>query len=496
MRKPTNRRVLFISPCRTAPISENGQPVQKLRTNFSLPGATVLGALEAAEYEVFFIDAAAEGWDQSRMLGDHVLTYGLTDEAVLERIEEIDPRWVLITSMFSFEQVLVDQLVRVIKARFPKKPVVLGGIHASIKPEWHFEDSNPDFIVLNEGEEAIVQLLGALEQDVPNVAKIPGIAYRDTSGIIRKTLPSERLANLDRPWALDSVLLLPNEQPRYIERLTRKSPVYASESLPDDSPTFALYGSRGCPFGCPYCPTLPRDGAVIRHMGADRMFRDFLKARKQYQVGVFYNQADTFGFHEEDRRFLRMVADYRQQTGDTKFVTNNPDAFFVHLFFPRSLGYQLDEELVNLLSIAGLNVVTLAVETFSARFNKKIDWQYICPEQITELCHVLHDKGIRTDIYMMYGFPGQTQDEFDRDLRHASALLEHADTISWHFCTLLSGTNYYDAAIASSRITEAGYRRDVRNGYSFFYPVDDYNLSGVPTAHLRASVADFGMAWV
>lgn len=43
---------------------------------------------------------------------------------------------------------------------------------------------------------------------------------------------------------------------------------------------------------------------------------------------------------------------------------------------------------------------------------------------------------------------------------------------------------------------DAAYRRDVGNGYSFFFPVDQYNLSSVPTAHLRVSVAEFGMAWV
>lgn len=96
---------------------------------------------------------------------------------------------------------------------------------------------------------------------------------------------------------------------------------------------------------------------------------------------------------------------------------------------------------------------------------------------------------------MMYGFPRQTQDEFDRDVRIASELREWADSISWHFCTLLPGTAYYDEALASGRVTEERYRRDVRSGYSFFFPVDDYNLSRVPTAHLRTAVAEFGMAW-
>ena len=470
--------------------------MQKLRTNFSLPAATVLGALEAAGFEVFFIDAAAEGWEQHRMIGKHILSYGLNDEDILDYISGVDPRWILISSMFTFEQMVVDGLVRSIKARFPRKTVILGGIHARIRPEWHFEESNPDFVVVGEGEESIVELLEALYHGATNISDIAGLMYRDSSGRVTKTPLRPRLMSLDRPWALDRIFRLPTTgQPRYIERLTRKSPVYAPTSLSEDTPTFALYASRGCPFKCPYCPTSTRDGANVRHMGADRMFRDFLSARREYGVAVFYNQADTFGFNHEDRLFLDMLADHRRETGDTDFILNNPDAFFVHLFFPKSTGYQLDMGFVDRLSAAGVNVVTLAVETFSQRFNKKIDWQHINPGQIADLCRRLRCKGIRTDIYMMYGFPGQTQEEFDNDVQHARELAAWADCVSWHFATLLPGTANYDKAIASGRITENDYRRDVKDGYSFFYPVDKYNLSQVPTPHLREAIAEFGMAW-
>jgi len=490
-----NDRVLFISPRRSSPIS-NGEPVQKLRTNFSLPAATVLGPLEAEGFEPFFIDAAAEGFEQRQMLGEHRLGYGLLDDAILDQIRDIDPNWILVTSMFTFEQCLVDSLVQAIKAKFPHKTVIVGGIHASVKPEWHLEESVPDYIVIGEGEETIVELLKSLSRGEEDVSHIAGLAYLDGSGNVRKTGMRQRLATLDHPWALNTVFRLPNGHARYLEGLTRKSPVYAPLSLPEDTPTFAFYASRGCPFGCPYCPTLPRDGSGIRHMGANRMFRDFLVARQQHDVGVFYNQADTFGFHAEDRSFLGMLADYRRNSKDTDFVINNPDAFFAHLFFPASKEYQMDVGLVDLISAAGVNIVTLAIETFSPRFNKKIPWQHIRQEQISELCSELHRRGIRTDLYMMYGFPGQTQLEFDRDVQNTQKLLAFADSISWHFSTLLPGTINYDRAVASGRITESRYRRDFQEGYSFFYPIAEYNLSQVPTSHFQTVIAEFGSAWV
>jgi anaerobic magnesium-protoporphyrin IX monomethyl ester cyclase len=491
-----NARLVFVSPARTAAIAAGGQPVQKLRTNMSLPAATVLGALDGCAFEAHFVDLAAEGWNERRMVGDHLVAYGLSDDQAVERIAALRAKYILVTSMFTFEQMVVDSLVRAIKSKLPEAHVILGGIHASVRPEWHLEESSPDFIVIGEGERTIVELLMELGRDNADPSSVRGIAYRGSDGQIKRAEPRERLGDLNKPWCVEKVLRKPDGQARYVERLTRKSPVYAAQSLGEDVPTYALYGSRGCPYGCPYCPTLPRDGHIVHHMGAARMFDDFLRARREYGVGVFYNQSDTFGFHSEDIRFLEMVRDYRHCSGDDAFVLNNPNAFFAHLFFPSRLHYQLDEDLVDLLADAGINVVTLAVETFSQRFNKKIDWDRIGYEDIAELCKLLHARGVKTDIYMMYGFPDQERQEFDADLRMAEKLSAWADSVTWHFMTLLPGTSYYEDTVSSGRVKEQEYRRVVRAGYSFFYPIEQFNLSKVRTRYLKEAVASFGPAWV
>ena len=491
-----NQSVLFLSPAKTVALDQRGAPVQKLRANVSLPAMTILGALEAADREVDFMDMAAEGWCHRWSASAHLIAFGLPVEAALQRIAETNPGYVLITSMFTFEQVMVDNLISAIKSTYPNLCVILGGIHATARPEWHFETSAPDFIVIGEGEETIVELLAELEKPHPCSENIRGLVFRGSDGNLIRTPPRGVLTQIDRQWALKEILFTPHRSHRYLDHHTRKSPVYAADQLGDHVPSFAFYGSRGCPFACFYCATNRRDGSKVRHMGAERMFHDFQMARQELKAAAFYNQADTFGLHSEDQRFLKMVGDYRRESGDKDFVINNPNAFFLRLFFLPDKDYQINEPLVDLLVAAGINVVTLAIETFTQRFNRKVDFTKIVPEKVFELCQYLKDKGIRTDVYMIYGFPGQEETEFAYDIAMGQRLATIVSSVSWHFLTLLPGTKYYDDAIANRSMSEGSYRQAFLKGYSFFYPVDEFNFSKIPTNLLKAAVADFGPAWI
>ena len=149
-----NCPVLFLSPRKTSPLNEQGKPVQKFRTDVSIPALTILGVLEASGFETHFIDVAAEAPEHIEKLINHIIANGLSDDETVRRIVAIQPKFVLISSLFTFDQGVVDSLVRELKKTLPNDIyVILGGTHASTKPEWHFEEANPDVIVIGEGEE-------------------------------------------------------------------------------------------------------------------------------------------------------------------------------------------------------------------------------------------------------------------------------------------------------------------------------------------------------
>lgn len=491
-----DNRVVFIAPRKTCALNAQREPVQKLRCGVSVPALTILGALENAGFETDFMDLAADGWDHQEALNSNAMQYGLPTEDAIDLIAQRKPKFVLVTSMFTFEQMVVDELVRAIKKAFPDIIVVLGGVHASIRPGWHFEESAPDFIVLGEGEETVVELLTELSRETPNVASVRGIVFRNSQGKVEKTPPRNRLIQLDWPWAYQTVLLKPNGEPRYIDKFCRKHPVYADSTIGEDVPSFAFYSSRGCRTKCHYCPASHKEGTTIRHMGADKTFTQFTAMRDNYGIGVFANQSDAFCVSIEDRRFLEMVSNYRQVSGKNSFVINNPNAFFLHLFFPPEKDYTFDVDFLNLLVGAGFNTVTIAVETLIPRFNKKVNWNRIRPEQVIELCQAIRGRELKSDVYMMYGFPGQTEEEFAKDVTFGEVLREYADFVTWNGLTLLPGTRYYRDYIEARSGGEKEYRRTMRSGYAWHYPLGIFNFSHVPTSVFRDKIVPFGQSWI
>ena len=461
-----NNRILFVEPAKMYFIDKNGKPLAPIRQNVSLPALTILGSLKSDGFDVYFMDLTAEGYEIRTPINNYVYRCGLPDDAVVQRINDIKPLALLVTSMFSAEQHVVDNLAAKVKRAYPKLPIIVGGIHATIKPEWVLESGNVDFVILGEGEEIISKILRQIQSGKPPLNKVIG--------------PNPLLKNLDRKWAFDEVLLK-NRNYRYVEEASRRSKLYSHLTLPNWTRSFSLYYSRGCPMHCDYCATSERAGFVIRHAGSKRMFNDLKLLHEKYGVRVFYNQADTFGYHHEDIKFLKLVKYYRKRHRD--FVLNNPNAFFVRMFF-KSENYILDESLINLLADSGFNVITIAVETFNQRFNKKINFDKITPEKIRSLFQTIHERGMKTELYMIYAFPTQTLDELLSD-EMIVGTIPCIDEVAWQSCMILPGTEYYRRGMAERLFTEKSYRKTLKEGHFFYHLPKSFNFTNIPQKELE-----------
>lgn len=183
----------------------------------------------------------------------------LTDEKVLERIQLLNPAFIIfvvygqnvnagITSMSG-----VSSTTKSIKQKFPSLPISIIGSYPQALPKKCLEDEKSiDFVFTNEGVYALAHVL-ELDSITPNsLAKIRGIAYRDELGIkINKSeelVPTERM-DIDLPgYAWD---LLPFAQhPLDLYR----SPLWHGEYDHEKrSPYAAIQSSLGCLFACTFC---------------------------------------------------------------------------------------------------------------------------------------------------------------------------------------------------------------------------------------------------
>ncbi|MDZ7831780.1 MAG: radical SAM protein [Desulfobacterales bacterium] len=473
-------KAVFIIPNRNFVIDNNGRKA-KQPARVPASALSVIGALEANGFETELIDTVDEGFDNEIEVSRDFYQFGMRDEDVIEKIARSNADVIMCTSMFTSEQACVDTLCKNIKNEFPEKPLILGGLHATLRPEWHFEKVHYDAIVLGDGEEIVVDLMKRIE--MKTIQSTKNVAVKTDTGIyFEKRRPHIDISKWD--WGIDTVLIKPDGSFRYIEK-RHDSPIDSLYRPEKPSKSFILLNSRGCPFSCDYCGSTDKDGKRIRYRNFQKIISEVSYLYEKYGIRNFHNQADAFLLHQKDWEFLKFITEYRKTNPDLSI--DNPNAFFLYLFFDKMNGYSLRTDLVDLLYDAGFSAITIAIETFSQRFNQKINFRKIPPEKVIDLLAYIRSKGMMTDVYMMYGFPGQTEDELKEDLNMIDKMRDYLDSLFYRSLLLFPGTTYYELYVGEKKkIKEIDYKAALNNGYCFGHMPKNFNLTQIPYDRLTS----------
>ena len=127
------------------------------------------------------------------------------------------------------------------KEALPSCRVVVGGPHSSLLPDSMLQHRQVDYVVMGEGERAMVELatnITKCEDNSANAAAIPGIACRHEEKII-KTTP-KFISDLDQIPFPARHLLPMHLYDRMVEYLSAR-------------PADLMNVVRGCPYNCTYC---------------------------------------------------------------------------------------------------------------------------------------------------------------------------------------------------------------------------------------------------
>ena len=235
---PVIKKVLLIQP----PAYTNNQR-SDMNPNPPLGIAYIAAVLEKAGYEVSILDAFIEGWDRSERITPEKLLVGISFDEIRLRIEKLNPDLVGITSMFTSQRKNVHQIAKIVKEISINIPVIVGGAHPSAATSSVIQDKNIDFAVLGEGENSILPLFDAIENNL-DFSKLNGIAYLDDNSdeiIIDK---SEQIEDLDTiPFPARH--LLPMD--KYFEAGIRHGGENKGEKA------LSMISSRGCQYKCNFC---------------------------------------------------------------------------------------------------------------------------------------------------------------------------------------------------------------------------------------------------
>ncbi len=263
-------RVLLINPAMN--LQKLGRFASLLEPMPCIGLAYIAAALERHGCLVRVVDMFAEQLDA---------------EAVARKVERFKPDLVGMT-VLTPSAPTCSVLSAIIRQRMPETKIVWGGVHADVFGAEIVRSGDADFVVHQDGEITVCELVDAIAANETDYSAIDGLTWLgDGAAVTNKA----RAVNSD----LDALAY-----PAW-----HLFPLHRYGLLPFADfakPVLTISGSRGCPYRCDYCSLIHTGGKVYRR-------RDPIKIVDEYEYMV-----DRFGIKQigfVDPIFPLVVKDIR-----------------------------------------------------------------------------------------------------------------------------------------------------------------------------------------
>ncbi len=196
-----------------------------------------------------------------------ILSRFFSDNPEREVLEEVQDSICLgISAMTGFQIHDGLKIARLVKKKYPKKPIVWGGWHPSILPRQTAADKHVDIVVNGQGDITFPKLVHALEKS-RSPKDIPGITYKDGQKIISTpTCPLQDINDLPAlPYHLIDV----------------EKCLFGTEY---GKRTLAYISSYGCPYRCGFCVEQIVNKRKWTAIKAERVVEEWENLVKKYHV--------------------------------------------------------------------------------------------------------------------------------------------------------------------------------------------------------------------
>ncbi len=427
-------------------------PEVMVKPNGSLAYPQIAGALLEKGIEVQIFDACI-GNDKddlqtvfyaSTQLDSGLLRTGVSDERILEEIK--DSHIIGLTSIFSAQESMVLHCSRLIKAHFPEKVVVAGGVNARARKNI-FLSNGVDIVCLSEAEKTIIDIVDVVAINSRDFSTIRSVAsLKDGIIVSNKTRLDDIIWDLDeQPYP--AWHLMPNE--RYWQIGRPHGGVFG----PQDNIRYAsIMTSLGCIFSCTYCHIAGEsDGSDAGNIGKFRIKSDERVLKEidnliKIGVNTIYVEDDTLFGHKH--RAINLLRKFN--TIDAAFMCVN-GMNIAHMMRHN----RPDEEVIEVLAQAGVRELDLPFESASSRILKKYATNKWSVEKfdIPALIGKCRKYGMSINGAFMIGFPDESREEIEMTLDFARQMREAGlNTVNISIAVPLPGTPMYDEAMENGNL--------------------------------------------
>lgn len=373
-----------------------------VRVNIPIGLLYIAAVLEKKGYDVKILDALTLTNKLITETND-MFYLGASWDKIKEEIEKLSPDVVGITNQYSSQINNAIKSAEIIRQVNKNIKIIVGGPHASIKPEDFFPHA--DFVIMGEGEYATLDLLEYFKGK-KKLKDIKGLAYKNNKKlIINEKCPIKELDKLPLP----AYHLINLEKYFEIFKGGHKSRPHIKSNR-----FISMITSRGCPYNCIFCSNYLHMGKFWRGNSAEYVINHITHLKDNYKVEHLIFEDDNLLL---DKERIAKISEAIGKLGLTWHTSSGVRAD------------KLDDELLENFKKNGCTRLVISIESGSQRvldevIDKKLDLKPI--PNITKKCKEL---GIDLHSYYIIGLPGETKKEILQTLDYAFMLMKKYNVI-------------------------------------------------------------------
>lgn len=348
------------------------------------------------------------------------------EEELQHEISQNQPFLVGISSIFGFSSNITHIIAKVVKSINSEIVVVVGGGYPSNQVKDVLSDSNIDYAVMGEGENAFSMMLQNEKKvrskktfmDYPSVVTMESLL----NGVTPMPDFIKELDSLPFPsW--DSL----NSPLEYIENDSRSWEPSSSKRK-----SLYLFTSRGCPFQCTFCASHSVHGRTVRFHSVDRILEEIDIAVEKYGVNNIIIEDDIFTLKKD--RTIKICKE---------LIRRYPGRFNIE--FPNGVSTKtLDEDVIKWLVKAGMSSIYIAIESGSEFVQNNIIKKRLKLQDVKKVVEILKKYNVIIRTFFIIGFPGETKAQIQETVKFAENL--SADWNSFYIFSPLNGSELYNIA--------------------------------------------------
>ena len=402
---------------------------------------SIAAVLEARHYDVTLYDCRVEGADfAARRAGDNGHWLGATWEEIAAFIRQSSPDIVGISCPFTTQSEAAIKLAEVVKKVDGKIITVMGGPHASTRPE-EILDQSPfvDMVVMGEGEYCLSEIAESYEGKRP-LSDIKGLAYRNGDRIVStgRRKPIRRLDELPLP----AYHLIDLEKYFTLKKETADNDMSRPRfNYPGSERSLAFVTSRGCPFNCVFCSIHLHMGKTYRAHSARYVLDHLEYLVTTYGVNHFHFEDDNLTLDRE--RFYQILDGIEKR--NIRLTWDTPNGVRADT---------LDREILEKCKRTGCVYLIMGVESGDQYVLDHIIQKKLSLATIFEVAERAQEVGIDLRSFFIIGFPGETKTHIKTTIEVALRLHKKFRVQpNLMFATPLLGTRLFDICLEKGYLT-------------------------------------------